>query len=409
MKKRIFSICIIFCVIIGMLFSVPTVSAAEIKKGIIEIASVEGEVGEEVVVPIAIKENPGIMAVTVSITYDPEVLEYVSYYYGNVFNDYTVAAHPDRKLIRLVICDTRNKRNDGNIISFRFNVTDKAKAEFTKINLEYSKGDLCNWNLDKIMPEVVSGGVEVAFNGENCPHKKYGEWKVISEPACKEVGVNERVCDFCGHKEYKETSPIGHTYSENWTVDKPATAEKDGTMSRYCIRCDDYVDRITFSLEQSEKEEIDNIIWEDVADKETAEEIFKEQNPGKKPTQNTTSIKDGSSSKDKTSSGSSSAGKDEKPKDSSNNTEESNSSEKPTQNPEQNPNSDEKQDSSTTESKQELLDTDKILEELFPEIETADGETVNVYEKLLEAFPDFEKTLKISQAFIIILLFIIVF
>lgn len=383
MKKRIFSGLIIFCVIIGMLFSVPTVSAAEINKGIIEISTVSGMVGEEVVVPILIKENPGIMAVTVSVTYDPTALEYVGYYYGNVFNDYTIAAHPDRKLIRVVICETRNKKNDGRIISFRFKVSKNAKAELTKIGLEYSKGDLCNWSLDKIMPEVVTGGVEVAFNGENCPHKKYGEWTVLSEPVCKEVGVSERVCEQCGHKEYKEIDAIGHTYSDNWTVDKPATAEKDGTMSRYCIRCDDYVDRITFSLEQSENGGINNTIWEDVTNKETAEQLFAEQNPGKKPTQNTNSSKDSSkdNSSEKVSSDSS--------------TEESSSAKNP-----------DKSNQSTDSSDKEYTDIDKILEELLPDTETADGETVNVYEKLLEAFPKFESGVKTAQILILILLFI---
>lgn len=286
MVKKISSAVICFCMVLGLIFSAPVVFAADINQGVIEIDTVEGITGDTVVVPIKITQNPGIMAVTVSVTYDPDVLKYAGFYYGDIFTDYTIAVHPDRRLIRLVICERRNKTNDGTIVSFKFKIADNAKAELTKIGLEYGKGDFCDWDLNKIMPQIVPGGINVAFNGKNCTHKSYGEWKVVSEPVCEEVGISERVCKQCGHKELKETAAIGHTYSDSWTVDKPATAEAEGTMSRYCIRCDDYVDRVNFSLEQSESSGIKNEIWQDITDNKVGEELFKEQNPDKELTPN---------------------------------------------------------------------------------------------------------------------------
>lgn len=458
--KKIFSVFFIVCFIIGILFCAPTVSAADVNKGIVEVSTVNANVGEEVVVPVLINENPGIMAITISITYQPDALEYVGFYYGNVFNDYTVAAHPDRKLVRVVICETRNKTKNGKIISLRFKVTKEAKAELSPITVEYNRGDFCNWNLDKIMPKVVSGGVEVAFNGENCPHKKYGEWSVVTEPVCKKVGVKVRICDFCGHNDYKEIDPIGHTYSENWTVDKPATEESDGTMSRYCIRCDDYVDRITFSLEQSEKEEIKNDIWEDFLDNETAEDIFIEQNPGKKPTQNSSDknsskdknessskpSKDSNSSKDKTSSSSKDKDKNKnetssKPNNSSENSSDkndktSNSSSKNESNDKNSQNASDEVASENVTSDNQAQDTvsdkenadqskpsdssqiiqeepntsskEDVLEQILPEIENDEGEKISIYQKLKETFSGFEKIVKISRVLIIILFIIII-
>lgn len=468
--KRLFSLILTGCFIIGILCFAPTVSAADIKQGIVEVSKVNANVGEEIVVPVQIKENPGIMAITISVTYDPAALEYFSYYYGNVFNDYTVAAHPDRKLIRVVICETRNKTKNGNIISLRFKVKKEAKAQFYPITVEYSRGDFCNWDLDKIMPEVVAGGVEVAFNGENCPHKNYGEWTVVTEPVCEEVGVKVRVCDFCGHNDYKEIKAIGHTYSDVWTVDKPATAESDGTMSRYCIRCDDYVDRITFSLEQTEKEEIDNTIWEDFTDKETAEDIFEEQNPGKEPTKNSPSNKNESnskpsadkdsskdkvssntSSKDKTSSSTSSKGekpntssKNEKPEtedntskgdaDKSDETVDKSSSDKeddsenassdkaskPANTDKNSSSKDNKNNSSSAESEpldhtqkpdeknEDTSSKESILEQILPEIKTEEGESISVYQKLVETFPKFKTVINVARVLLIVLLIIII-
>lgn len=384
--KKIISLFCIACLTIGMVFCAPKISAAVIKKGIVEVGTVKSIVGDEVVVPVLIKENPGIMAVTISVTYDPTALEYVSHYYGNVFDDYTIANHTDRKLVRVVICGITNKRKDGTIISLKFRVTKDAKAELTPITVKYTKGDFCNWNLDKIMPEVISGGVEVAFNGENCPHKNYGEWSIVTEPSCEDVGVKVRTCSLCGHNKYKEISPIGHTYSENWTVDRPATEDSDGTMSRYCIRCDDYVDRITFSLEQSEKEDIDNIIWEDFTDKETAEEIFKEQNPGKKPTKNPTSNKNEADAKPQDSSKVETVG----------NTSADGTLSKPTDKPQQPSQKDE--DSSSM---------GDVLEQILEEAENQNGEIISVYQELIEAFPRFKTIIKVAQILLIILAVIV--
>ena len=356
MKKSIVSVLISVCIILMTLCGGFSTSAAEIKAGKIEIPTIDANVGDSVMVPIKIIENPGIMAVTVSITYDPSVLKYEAFYYGDVFTDYTIANHKDRSLIRLVICERRNKTTDGSIVNFKFKVLDTAKAELTKIGLEYSKGDFCNWNLDKIMPEVISGGINVAFNGKNCPHKSYGEWKEVSKPVCEEVGVSERECKLCGHKELKEISPIGHTYSDVWTIDKPATAESDGTMSRYCIRCDDYVDRVNFSLEQSEKEDIKNEMWADLSDNKVGEQLFKEQHPDEELTQN-----------------------------------------KPAENTE------------NAEDKKPLFNTDEIINNLLPEDSDIDENTATITEIIEEAFPQFNSIIKFFTIGIVVLLMLIIF
>ncbi len=401
MKKRILAFGVVLSLLCGLIILPTNVSAVQINKGKIQIDTVEGVTGGDVVVPIRIIENPGIMAVTVSVTYDPNVLKYDGFYYGGVFNDYTIADHPSRKLIRVVICDTRDKTKDGKIISFKFKIAEDAKAELTKIDMQYSSGDICNWYLDKIMPEVVSGGVNVAFNGKNCTHKGlYGDWTVVSEPVCKEVGVKERVCSQCGAKDYAEIEPIGHTYSDTWTVDKPATAESDGTMSRYCIRCDDYVDRITFSLEDSEKENIDNTIWEDLDDKETGEELFKEQNPGKKPTvnSNTESTKDSNESgKDSSTDKSESAVSNDTSTQNSAGTESGDQS------------SETESDSSPDADEKDKNVIKDVMESVLPQIETDDGETKSLLEILTAEFPFLEKTFEVSEILVIILIILAIF
>ena len=156
-------------------------------------------------------------------------------------------------------------------------------------------------------------------------------------------------------RELKELKAIGHTYSDNWTVDKPATAEQEGTMSRYCIRCDDYVDRVTFTLDQSDKENIKNEIWEDIPDKNVGEEIFKEQNPGQQLTPN------------------------EPPMDSDDSGEQEN-----------------------------IFDAENIINSILPE-DSTESDAVTVLEKIKEAIPDIETYLDIFKIAIGVLLLLIVF
>ena len=261
MLKKLTAILIAICLLlITPLFELSGL-AAEINKGVIIIESVEGITGDSVIVPIRFEQNPGITAITVSIDYNPDALDYVGYYKGDIVNDYTVVAHPDKKHIRFISCENtkdEDKTNDGTFLKFKFNIKENAEAAFHEININYNPGDFCNSNLDKICPTVISGGVNVKFNGSNCNHRKYGAWKTIIEPTCQEKGVEERTCQTCAHKELRDIKAAKHIYSDVWTVTTPATPNEKGVMVRYCKNCTAYTDKIYFSLDDSKENDIKN-------------------------------------------------------------------------------------------------------------------------------------------------------
>ena len=284
MLKKLISLILCLSLCLCLVSGALVTKAATINKGIITVDTVEGITGDTVTVPIRIAENPGILAVSISITYDSSVLTYEKFYKGNVITDYMVVDHPTKNLIRLVSLCAWDTTNDDVILTLQFEIANNATMGLHPISIEYSSGDFCNENLDRIMPEIVSGGVNVAYNGSNCEHKKYGDWTEAAAPSCDEKGLKERVCESCGHKDLKDINPVGHEYSNEWTVDKKATPEENGTMSRYCIRCDSYVDRITFPYEKVEEGTVENDLGSKPEDKTYAEEAFKEQNPGKELT-----------------------------------------------------------------------------------------------------------------------------
>lgn len=370
MLKKIISFLLAVCILCSLFATVFTVGAAQIHKGKITIDTVSGVNGDTVIVPIRMEENPGIMAITVSITYNSEALTFEKYYLGEVVYDYYVVDHPTKNLLRFVNCENKDRANNGTILSLQFKIKDTAEADFHKIDIKYSAGDFCNWNLDKVMPQIIPGGVDVAFNGNNCKHRKYGDWETVAVATCKQKGAKQRICKTCGHTDISETPPVGHTYSDSWTIDEPATPEKDGLMSRYCLNCDHYVDRMTFSYENVEEGGIDNNSSADVPINDYTEGIFKEQFPDKELTSNSSSTTQNTSSENSSAI----------PSDTVSDSNQSNNSSTP--------------------------------QESEPSSDSSDNKITNpltALDKLTEAFPEFEKIVNYFKiaVFILLILFLI--
>ena len=270
--KKAFSL--FLCVILLLSVFVFSASAENTKTdGTINIATIQAAVGDTVIVPVTITENPGIMAITINFTYDSSTLEYVSYSKGNIFSDYGVKAFPEENRIRFVNCESGDKKKDGTFLSFEFKVKDTAKMGLSEIGISYSKGDFCNYDLQKLMPTVIVGGVDVAFNGSNCVHKSYGEWSEVTPATCEQEGAEQRTCKTCGHTEQKKTEKLSHKYSNDWTVQTAATEDAVGYMVRYCEYCDSFTDKIEYSLQQSVDEGFPNTEGEPIEKNEHSDFI----------------------------------------------------------------------------------------------------------------------------------------
>jgi len=280
MLRKFFALTTTVFIIFSVFVCGFTVQADEEQKDcFVKVETVSAATGDEVFVNLNIENNPGIMAMTISITYQPDALHYIDYYLGDVFTDYTVAAHPTRKLIRLVISERKDRFDDGIIVSFKFKVDENAEFDLHKMTVEYSSGDFCNNDLVRIMPKIVSGGVDVQFNGSNCLHKSFGEWTQTVPPSCDKEGIEQRVCSKCPHTENRGIDPVGHTFSDKWTVDIPATKDVPGMMSRHCLKCSATTDETNFTLEESEKGEIENKPEAEVPDNDIVNDIIAEQHP----------------------------------------------------------------------------------------------------------------------------------
>jgi len=65
----------------------------------------------------------------------------------------------------------------------------------------------------------------------------YGDWIIDEEPTCTKVGSKHKECA-CGDTVTEEIPAKGHTWEEEYTVDKKATYKEAGSKSIHCAVCD---------------------------------------------------------------------------------------------------------------------------------------------------------------------------
>ena len=98
---------------------------------------------------------------------------------------------------------------------------------------------------DKTKPTCTSAGVqeqkcscgatktrETAALGHS-----WGGWATATKPTCTAQGVEQRTCSRCSKAETRYITALGHNYSSQWTIDKPATCSAEGSKSKHCTRC----------------------------------------------------------------------------------------------------------------------------------------------------------------------------
>lgn len=74
-------------------------------------------------------------------------------------------------------------------------------------------------------------------NGDPNGHK-FGEWKASKSADCTTGGKEKHICSVCKAEEERDTSPLGHDWNAEYTIDVKPTCTKPGSKSIHCSRCD---------------------------------------------------------------------------------------------------------------------------------------------------------------------------
>ncbi len=67
----------------------------------------------------------------------------------------------------------------------------------------------------------------------------WGDWVQTKAPNCTEKGEETRYCQTpnCGEEETRDVDPLGHNWSEEWTIDIQPGCLTAGSKSHHCLRC----------------------------------------------------------------------------------------------------------------------------------------------------------------------------
>ena len=106
-------------------------------------------------------------------------------------------------------------------------VVDEGK-EATCTTEGLTEGEHC-----KVCKEIIVAQQKIPATGH-----KYSEWTTTKENTCTEEGITQRECKICGFTESKKLDKKAHEWDTDFTVDKKATFQADGSKSKHCKNCD---------------------------------------------------------------------------------------------------------------------------------------------------------------------------
>lgn len=241
--------------LIMLLVLCPVVSAESNPSFVVSEAAAKP--GDEVTINISIANNPGIMSMAFSVTYDQNNLEFLSYIKGWISTP-TYKDHASKGYVAFNVVESSAKQNVGSVMSLTFKIKDDAEPGNYKITLGNHFYETSGYKLDNCFsnadgttysnPDVKAGSITVLGPCDISGHTN-GEWVKTKESTCTEMGIQERTCSVCGEIEQKKL-PFVHDFEDEWTVDKVATPEENGVMSRHCKLCDEITDRIIFRYDE---------------------------------------------------------------------------------------------------------------------------------------------------------------
>ena len=211
-------------------------------KGTIVGNSVSGGPGETVEIPVTVDtaSTAGVVALGISIEYDKDNLELVSWTNGDFFPaaaltaSETIATYP----YELQYEDGLSAAKKGKKLlgTFKFKIKDSAvvvKEGYT-VKISMLPGYTYDHDMNDIDFDVTSPAVTVV-----CKNHKFGAYTYNNDATCAKDGTETATCSVCGFKDTRTkagTKTDDHKFG-TYTYNNDATCQKDGTETATCSVC----------------------------------------------------------------------------------------------------------------------------------------------------------------------------
>lgn len=132
----------------------------------LELTSISAKAGDNAKLAVKIKNNPGILGMTLTVHYDQANIKLKNAENGDAFRDIL-----NLTISKSLTCGTRfawdglelapGDIKDGTILYMNFSVLDSAKKGKYPITLTYAEGDMVDSNLKSISLPIVNGYITV--------------------------------------------------------------------------------------------------------------------------------------------------------------------------------------------------------------------------------------------------------
>ncbi len=212
--KKICTVALVLILLCGML----AVSVSAAGSGSLSLTSATGNRGETVTVNVKLNRNPGLVTMSIRVSYDTSVVQLT-----NVSNPGLLVgaqlnpSYGSPYTISWVDgTTTTDNTNVGTIATFTFKILDDAAIGDSKVTLQFIDSYDANYGENSF--SASSGIVTV-----KCQHN-YGDWE-------ESVNGHQQTCSVCGN-----VNTQAHIWNSG-TVTKPATCKVEGEKSYSCTVC----------------------------------------------------------------------------------------------------------------------------------------------------------------------------
>ena len=134
----------------------------------ITVGTVSGKPGNLVEVPVSIKDNPGIVAFYINISYDASKLKLTGVTNGTVLTDPShsgsLAANPYRLCFDMGLSPANNTSN-GVVATLLFEIPASAEPGDTEITCSYNPNEIYNIDYNNVPFYIINGKIEIQEPG----------------------------------------------------------------------------------------------------------------------------------------------------------------------------------------------------------------------------------------------------
>ena len=220
MKKRVLSVLLIVALFVSCL----AFSASAEGTPTLRLSNVSAGRGDEVTVDIVMEDNPGVMGITLTVSYDQTRLQLISLNDG-VLTGWFVSTGAVGKA---AWTGSSDYTGNGVILTLKFKVLDEAPLGDAFVTITEQLNS--NYDEQEVKYTVVPGNVNVA-----CAHE-WDEGVVTKEPTCAEEGVKTFTCSKCNETRTESMKKAEHS-SDGGKVTKQPTCTEKGVKTYTCKVC----------------------------------------------------------------------------------------------------------------------------------------------------------------------------